>query len=154
MGLGNNDPWVESHMWPQQTWVKRLSWGQWPLLQVFEKKVTVPHTLMYFQNKYYNFCKNMWSQKQARLVVWELPYLYNAAILSFGRFEITKVGLFFWLKFVICKGQQIKTIIVYTSAVVGMFFPYRHVKIIGSWRRHSCRHNSSFKVEWNTCQKL
>ena len=27
------------------------------------------------------------------------------------------------------------------------FFPYRHVEIIGSRRRHACRHNSSFKVE-------
>ena len=34
-----------------------------------------------------------------------------------------------------------------TSAVVGMFFPYRHVEIIGSRRRHACRHNSSFKLE-------
>ena len=34
-----------------------------------------------------------------------------------------------------------------TSAVVGMFFPYRHVEIIGSRRRHACQHNSSFKVE-------
>ena len=34
-----------------------------------------------------------------------------------------------------------------SSAVVGMFFPYRHVEIIGSRRRHACRHNSSFKVE-------
>ena len=42
---------------------------------------------------------------------------------------------------------------VYISAVVGMFFPYRHVEIIGSRRRHACRHNSSFKVEWNTRRK-
>ena len=40
-----------------------------------------------------------------------------------------------------------------TSAVVGMFFPYRHVKIIGSRCRHACRHNSSFKLEWNTRRK-
>ena len=39
------------------------------------------------------------------------------------------------------------------SAVVGMFFPYRHVGIIWSRRRHACRHNSSFKIEWNTLQK-
>ena len=25
MGLGCNDPWVESHMWPQQTWCQRWS---------------------------------------------------------------------------------------------------------------------------------
>ena len=39
------------------------------------------------------------------------------------------------------------------SAVVGMFFPYRHVAIIWSRRRHACRHNSSFKIEWNTRRK-
>ena len=37
MGLGHNDPWVESHMWPQQTWGQRSSRGQWPLVQVFGK---------------------------------------------------------------------------------------------------------------------
>ena len=37
--------------------------------------------------------------------------------------------------------------LVLINAVVGMFFPYRHVEIIGSRRRHTCRHNSSFKVE-------
>ena len=30
--------WVESHMWPQQTWGQRSSRGQWPLVQVFGKK--------------------------------------------------------------------------------------------------------------------
>ena len=38
MGLGHNDPWVESQMWPQQTWGQRSSRGQWPLVQVFGKK--------------------------------------------------------------------------------------------------------------------
>ena len=38
MGLGHNDPWVDSHMWPQQTWGQRSSRGQWPLVQVFGKK--------------------------------------------------------------------------------------------------------------------
>ena len=50
MGLGHNDPWVESHMWPQQTWGQRSSRGQWPLVQIFAKKGSVyPHTLKYFQ---------------------------------------------------------------------------------------------------------
>ena len=40
-----------------------------------------------------------------------------------------------------------------TSAVVGMFFPYRHVGIIWSRRRHACRHNSCFKIKWNTRRK-
>ena len=41
MGLGYNDPWVESHIWLQKTWGQRSSRGQWPLVQVFEKRVTV-----------------------------------------------------------------------------------------------------------------
>ena len=45
MGLGHNDPWVESHMWPQQTWGQRSSRGQWPLVQVFEKKGHCIHIL-------------------------------------------------------------------------------------------------------------
>ena len=54
MGLGQSDPWVESHMWPQQTWGQRSSRGQWPLVQVFEKRPghprsLYPHTLMYFR---------------------------------------------------------------------------------------------------------
>ena len=45
MGLGHNDPWVESHMWPQQTWSQRSSRGQWPLVQVFGKKGQCIHIL-------------------------------------------------------------------------------------------------------------
>ena len=45
MGLGHNDPWVESHMWPQQMWGQRSPRGQWPLLQVFEKKGHCIHIL-------------------------------------------------------------------------------------------------------------
>ena len=45
MGLGHNDPWIESHMWPQQTWGQRSSRGQWPLVQVFEKKGQCIHIL-------------------------------------------------------------------------------------------------------------
>ena len=41
MGLGHNDPWVESHIRPQQMWGQRSSRGQWPLVQVFTKTVTV-----------------------------------------------------------------------------------------------------------------
>ena len=32
MGLGQNDPWVESRMWPQQPWGQRSSRGQWLFL--------------------------------------------------------------------------------------------------------------------------
>ena len=45
MGLGHNDPFVESHMWPQQTWGQRSSRGQWPLVQVFGKKDQCIHIL-------------------------------------------------------------------------------------------------------------
>ena len=45
MGLGHNDPWVESHMWPQQTWGQKSSRGQWPLVQVFGKKGQCIHIL-------------------------------------------------------------------------------------------------------------
>ena len=47
MGLGHNDPWVESHMWPQQTWGQRSSRGQWPF-KFLKKGSLYPHTLMYF----------------------------------------------------------------------------------------------------------
>ena len=40
-----NDPWGESHMWPQQTWGQRSSRGQWPLVQVFGKKGQCIHIL-------------------------------------------------------------------------------------------------------------
>ena len=45
MGLGHNDPWVESHMWPQQMWGQRSSRVQWPLVQVFGKKGQCIHIL-------------------------------------------------------------------------------------------------------------
>ena len=45
MGIVHNDPWVESHMWPQQTWGQRSSRGQWPLVQVFGKKGQCIHIL-------------------------------------------------------------------------------------------------------------
>ena len=58
MGLGHNDPWVESHMWPQQMWGQRSSRGQWPLVQVFlQKRSLYPHTLMYFHGTWTQ-CEN------------------------------------------------------------------------------------------------
>ena len=48
MGLGRNNPWAESHMWPQQTWGQR-SLGVNDLWFKFVKKGSLyPHTLMYF----------------------------------------------------------------------------------------------------------
>ena len=76
MGLGHNDPWVESHMWPQQTWGQRSCRGQWPLVQVFGKKDQCIHILWcIFKSQYYNDCISMCSRKQARLVVREPPCL-------------------------------------------------------------------------------
>ena len=43
MGLGHNDPWAQSHMWPQQMWGQRSSRGQWPLVQILAKKVHCIH---------------------------------------------------------------------------------------------------------------
>ena len=50
MGVGHNDPWVESHMWPQQTWGQMSSRGQWPLVQVFGKRVSVSTYFDVFSN--------------------------------------------------------------------------------------------------------
>ena len=50
MGLAHNDPWVESHMWPQQTWGQRSSRGQWPLVQIFGKKGQCIHILCIFKS--------------------------------------------------------------------------------------------------------
>ena len=77
MGLGHNDPWVESHMWPQQTWGQRSSKGQWPLVQVFGKKGQCIHILWcIFKSNITMIAKNIWSRKQARLVVQEPPCFY------------------------------------------------------------------------------
>ena len=54
MGLGRNDPWVESHIRPQQMWGQRSS--------RFKKRLLYPHTLMY---------------SQARLMVREPPCFYK-----------------------------------------------------------------------------
>ena len=35
------NPWVESHIRPQQMWGQSSSRGQWPLVQVFAKTITV-----------------------------------------------------------------------------------------------------------------
>ena len=89
-GLGHNDPWVESHMWPQQTWGQRSSRGQWPLVQVFGKKGQCIHILwcIFKSIKYYNDCKSMWSRKQARLVVREPPCLCYRMINSMFKLMI------------------------------------------------------------------
>ena len=47
MGLGHNDPWVESHIRPQQMWGQRSSRGQWPLVGHLQNWSLYPHTLIY-----------------------------------------------------------------------------------------------------------
>ena len=68
MGLGHNDPWVDSHMWPQQTWGERSSKGQWTLAQVFEKKGHCIHILWHiFMGLGYNdpwVQSHMWPQQK------------------------------------------------------------------------------------------
>ena len=45
MGLGHSDPWVESHMWPQQTWVKGHLGVNDLWFNFFEKKGHCIHIL-------------------------------------------------------------------------------------------------------------
>ena len=62
MGLGHNDPWVDSHIRPQQMWGQRSSWGQWPLVQVFAKTVTV--------STYFDVCSG--ETRGSRTTCWQL----------------------------------------------------------------------------------
>ena len=62
----HNYPWVESHMWPQQTCDQRSSWGHWPLSTFF-------HVLHWELDIYYKDCKSMWLRKQAKVMVREPP---------------------------------------------------------------------------------
>ena len=78
MGLGHNDPRVESHVRPQQMWGQRSSRGQLPLVQVFAKRSLYPHTLMYFH---------------ARLVVREPPCCASCGK-KWILWKLTKIGNF------------------------------------------------------------
>ena len=50
MGLGHNDPWVESHMWPQQTWGQRLSRVNDLWFKFLEERVSVSTYFDVFSN--------------------------------------------------------------------------------------------------------
>ena len=50
MGLGHNDPWVESHMWPQQTWSQRSSRVNDLWFKFLEKRVSVSTYFDVFSN--------------------------------------------------------------------------------------------------------
>ena len=90
MGLGHNDPWVESHMWPQQMWGQRSSRGQWPLVQVFAKRVTVS---TYFDVRFMGLGHNdpwveshmwhqqMWGQRSSR-GQWPFSHLNRYGVIS------------------------------------------------------------------------
>ena len=83
MRLGHYDPWVESHMWPQQMWGQRLSRGQWPLVQVFEKRSLYSHTLMYFYGTWIQ-----WS-------LGSVTYVTSTKV----RLKVILGSLTFWLNF-------------------------------------------------------
>ena len=74
MGLGHNDPLVESHIRPQKMWGQRSSRGQWPLVQVFAKTVTVSILWCIFMGLGHNDPlveshirpQQMWGQRSSR----------------------------------------------------------------------------------------
>ena len=49
MGLGHNEPWVESHMWPQQTWGQSSSKGL--ILQWLQKYMIAKAGDSWFENR-------------------------------------------------------------------------------------------------------
>ena len=67
MGLGHNDPWVESHIRPQQMWAQRSSRGQylwfkflqkWSLtvstyFDVFSGETRGSRTTLFFESRYF-----------------------------------------------------------------------------------------------------
>ena len=72
MGLGHNDPWVESHMWPQQMWGQRSSRVN-NLGSSFSKKVHCIHILWcIFMGLGHNdleshiWPQQMWGQRSSR----------------------------------------------------------------------------------------
>ena len=83
MGLGHNDPWVESHTWPQQTWGQRSSRGQWSLVQVFGKKGQCIHIL--------------WCISKSNILQWLQKYVIAKA----GETRGSRTTLFFF--FVSCQ---------------------------------------------------
>ena len=68
------------------TFSRHASRGQWPLVQVFAKRVSVSTYFDVFSNLilYYNDCKSMWLRKQARLVVREPPCYNHGYRSQFG----------------------------------------------------------------------
>ena len=110
----------------------------------------------------------MWSSKMSQsLQILILKYSQTKQIISSFPIVLQPINyLYLWNQLTIFNGsvvrdgfangvynQSVKLKWNLTSAMVGKFFPYRHVEIIGSPRRHACRHNSSFKVKWNTRRK-
>ena len=100
MGLGHNDPWVESHMWPQQTLGQRSFRGQWPLVQVFGKRVSV--------STYFNVFSNL-----------ILQWLHKYVIAKAGETRGLRTTLF-----LVKKGCNLKT--KQLSKKLKYFFRYYH----------------------------
>ena len=90
MGLGHNDPWVELHMWPQQTWGQRSSRGQWPLVQVFRKKGQCIHIL--------------WSVFSNLILQWLQKYV----IAKSGETRGSRTALFVFVLFLFFSMQKLK----------------------------------------------
>ena len=84
MGLGHNDPWVESHMWPQQTWGQRSYRVNDLWFKFLEKKISVSTYFDVFSNVILQ-----WLQKYVLAKAGETRGL-RTALLSrtewFGRF--------------------------------------------------------------------
>ena len=94
-GLGHNDPWVESHIWPQQTWGQRSSRGQWPLVQVFGKKGQCIHILWSIFKPNITMIAKVCDREsrrgswfENRLVFSFLPFLSLGAPLALGPLDI------------------------------------------------------------------
>ena len=96
MGLGHNDPWVESHMWPQQTWGQRSSRGQWPLVQFFGKKGQCIHILWYIFKSNITMIAKV-RDRESRRDTWFENRLVSHTVHHFGfqYLEINKCALTF-----------------------------------------------------------
>ena len=84
MGLGHNDPWVESHMWPQQTWGQRSSRGQWPLVQVFGKKGQCIHILWCIFKSNITMIAKVCDRKSRRDTWFENRLVYESCVWVMG----------------------------------------------------------------------
>ena len=64
MGLRHNDPWVESHMWPQPKWCQGSSRDHWPLVSFLKKRSLYPHASVYIYGSWTQKCISMMGIRQ------------------------------------------------------------------------------------------